>query len=134
MDSRARVNLSTALAYGPIGIIWTFLPIHLRSLGATFLLISLIFFVPALLPPLWGFLLDRFRRGKQIILVSTLTQALGLSIFPLLSTPEQLVFVAVLIGFFSASFVPVYAALATWASHQYGRAIGGFWASASLGF
>lgn len=134
MESRARINLSTALAYGPIGIIWTFLPIHLRSLGASFLLISLIFFVPALLPPLWGFLLDKFRRGKRIIIVSTLAQALGLSIFPFLSTPEQLVFVAVLIGFFSASFVPVYAALATWASQQYGRAIGGFWASASLGF
>ena len=37
-------------------------------------------------------------------------------------------------GFFSASFVPVYASLATWASQRYGRAIGGFWAFASIGF
>jgi len=37
-------------------------------------------------------------------------------------------------GFFSASFVPVYASLATWASQRYGRAIGGFWAFASTGF
>src|SRR3989454_6579439 len=36
--------------------------------------------------------------------------------------------------FISASFVPVYASLDTWASQRYGRAIGGFWAFASLGF
>ena len=46
----------------------------------------------------------------------------------------QYVSVVVVMGFFSASFVPVYASLATWASQRYGRAIGGFWAFASLGF
>jgi MFS family permease len=37
-------------------------------------------------------------------------------------------------GLFSSSFIPVYAAIATRASRQYGRAIGGFWAAASLGY
>ncbi|TMI44403.1 MFS transporter [Candidatus Bathyarchaeota archaeon] len=131
---RARVNLSTALAYAPYGLIWTFLPIHLRSLNASFLLISLIYFVPSLLPPVWGVLLDRIRKGKEIILVSTLAQAVGFTCLPFLSTPVQYVSVVVVMGFFSASFVPVYASLATWASQRYGRAIGGFWAFASLGF
>ncbi len=79
-------------------------------------------------------MLDKVRRGKEIILVGTLAQAVGFTVFPFLATPLQLVVVAVIVGLFSASFVPVYAALATWASRQYGRAIGGFWASASLGF
>ena len=131
---RARVNLSTALAYAPYGIIWTFLPIHLRSLNASFLLISLIYFVPSLLPPVWGVLLDRIRKGREIILVSSLAQAIGFTCLPFLSTPVQYVSVVVVMGFFSASFVPVYASLATWASQRYGRAIGGFWAFASLGF
>jgi MFS family permease len=131
---RARVNLSTALAYAPYGIIWTFLPIHLRSLNASFLLISLIYFVPSLLPPVWGVLLDRIRKGREIILVSTVAQAVGFTFLPFLSTPLQYVLVVVVMGFFSASFVPVYASLATWASQRYGRAIGGFWAFASIGF
>jgi MFS family permease len=106
----------------------------LRFLNTSFLLISLIYFVPSLLPPVWGLLLDRIRKGREIILVSTLAQAIGFTCLPFLSTPVQYVAVAVMMGFFSASFVPVYASLATWASQRYGRAIGGFWAFASLGF
>src|SRR5207249_6318035 len=34
-DQRIAVKLSTALAFGPTGIIWAFLPIQLRSLGAS---------------------------------------------------------------------------------------------------
>src|SRR5207245_11622543 len=102
--------------------------------NASFLLISLIYFVPSLLPPVWGVLLDRIRKGKEIILVSTLAQAVGFICLPFLSTPVQYVSVVVVMGFFSASFVPVYASLATWASQRYGRAIGGFWAFASLRF
>src|SRR2546425_12392644 len=36
--------------------------------------------------------------------------------------------------FLYESFVPVFDPLAAWPSQRYGRAIGGFWAFASLGF
>jgi MFS family permease len=44
------------------------------------------------------------------------------------------VFVVALMGLFSSSFIPVFAALATETSTQYGRAIGEFWTAASLGY
>jgi len=37
-------------------------------------------------------------------------------------------------GLFSSSFIPVYAAMATLSNRQYGRAIGGFWTAALLGY
>ncbi len=37
-------------------------------------------------------------------------------------------------GVTGAGFIPVYSAIASLASRQYGREIGGFWAAASLGF
>ncbi len=37
-------------------------------------------------------------------------------------------------GLFSSSFIPIFAALATEKSSQYGRAIGAFWTAASLGY
>ena len=37
-------------------------------------------------------------------------------------------------GLFSSSFIPIFAALATETSTQYGRAIGEFWTAASLGY
>ncbi len=39
-----------------------------------------------------------------------------------------------LMGLFSSSFIPIFAALATETSTQYGRAIGEFWTAASLGY
>lgn len=138
MNERFRVQLSTALAFGPTGIIWAFLPVHLRSLGASYLLISLISFIPAIetvaLSPLWGGILDKTGKGHNILLVSFLAQAVGFSIFPFLNTPEGLVIDVSLISLFSSSFIPVYAAMATLASPQHGRAIGKFWVSASLGY
>ncbi|OLD10905.1 MAG: hypothetical protein AUI93_06165 [Crenarchaeota archaeon 13_1_40CM_3_52_10] len=43
-------------------------------------------------------------------------------------------FVVALMGLFSSSFIPIFAALATEKSAQYGRAIGEFWTAASLGY
>ena len=43
-------------------------------------------------------------------------------------------FVVALMGLFSSSFIPIFAALATETSTQYGRAIGEFWTAASLGY
>lgn len=43
-------------------------------------------------------------------------------------------FVVALMGLFSSSFIPIFAALATDKSTQYGRAIGEFWTAASLGY
>jgi MFS transporter, PPP family, 3-phenylpropionic acid transporter len=138
MNERFRVQLSTALAFGPTGIIWAFLPIHLRSLGASYLLISLVSLIPAIetvaLSPLWGGILDKTGKGHNILLLSFLAQAVGFSTFPFLNSPEGFVIVVSLIGLFSSSFIPVYAAMATIASPQYGRAIGRFWVSASLGY
>src|SRR3989449_7719923 len=37
-------------------------------------------------------------------------------------------------GLFSSSFIPVYGAMATLSNRQYGRAIGGFWTAALLGY
>ena len=119
-------------------MVWAFLPIHLRSLGASFSLISLTLLLPALetivLSPLWGGLLDSTRRSREIILGAVLAQALEFTLFPFLATPEQFVVAVSLAGVFTSSFIPVYSAMATWTSQQYGRAIGGFWAAASLGF
>ena len=119
-------------------MVWAFLPIHLRSLNASFSLISLISLLPALetivLSPLWGGLLDSTRRSREIILGAVLAQALEFALFPFLATPEQFVVAVSLAGVFTSSFIPVYSAMATWTSQQYGRAIGGFWAAASLGF
>jgi PPP family 3-phenylpropionic acid transporter len=138
MNDRFRVQLTTALAFGPTGIIWAFLPIHLRSLGASYLLISLVSLIPAIetvaLSPIWGGILDKTGKGHNILLISFLAQAVGFSIFPLLNSPEGFVFDVSLISLFSSSFIPVYAAMATVASPQYGRAIGKFWVSASLGY
>ncbi|MBO0887794.1 MFS transporter [Candidatus Bathyarchaeota archaeon] len=138
MNQRFTVQLSTALAFGPTGIIWAFLPIHLRLLHASFLLISLLSLIPAvetiLLSPIWGGILDRTGKGKRILLFSFLAQAIGFSTFPFLSNPIGFVLVVSLIGLFSSSFIPVYASIATFSSQQYGRAIGRFWVSASLGY
>src|SRR5256886_8441149 len=37
-------------------------------------------------------------------------------------------------GLFSSSFIRVYSAMATLSNRQYGRAIGGFWTAALLGY
>jgi MFS family permease len=58
----------------------------------------------------------------------------GFSLFPFLHDPAQFVFVVALMGLFSSSFIPIFAALATEKSSQYGRAIGEFWTAASLGY
>jgi MFS transporter, PPP family, 3-phenylpropionic acid transporter len=138
MNERFRVQLTTGLAFGPTGIIWAFLPIHMRSLGASYLLISLISLIPAVetvaLSPFWGGILDRTGKSHNILLVSFLAQAVGFAIFPLLNSPAGFVIDVSLISLFSSSFIPVYAAMATIASPQYGRAIGRFWVSASLGY
>jgi MFS family permease len=138
MNQRLAIQLSTALAFGPTGIIWAFLPIHLRLLHATFFLISLVALVPAIetivLSPLWGGRLDRTGKGKKILLLSCLAQTIGFAIFPFLTNPEEFVIVVSVVGLFSSSLIPVYAAMATATSPQYGRAIGQFWVSASLGY
>ena len=138
MNQRLTVHLSTALAFGPIGIIWAFLPIYLRSLGATYLLIALVSLIPAIetigFSPAWGGILDKTGRGKKILLVSILAQGVGFSLFPFLKSPEEFVLTASLMGLFSSSFIPVYAAMATLSNRHYGRAIGGFWTFALLGY
>ena len=138
MNQRLTVQVSTALAFGPIGIIWAFLPIHLRSLGASYLLIALVSLIPAIetigLSPAWGGILDKTGRGKKILLVSLLAQAVGFSVFPFLQSPEEYILVVSLMGLFSSSFIPVYGAMATLSNRQYGRAIGGFWTAALLGY
>jgi MFS family permease len=138
MNQRLTVHVSTALAFGPIGIIWAFLPIHLRSLGASYLLIALVSLIPAIetigLSPAWGGILDKTGRGNKILLVSLLVQAVGFSILPFLQNPEEFVLVVSLMGLFSSSFIPVYGAMATLSNRQYGRAIGGFWTTALVGY
>ena len=138
-DRQFPVRLSTALAFAPVGIIWAFLPIHLYSLNASYTLISLVSLIPALetilFSPLWGGLLDKTGRGREITLVAILAEAVGFSTFPFLRTSEEFVIVVSLTGVFTASFIPVFSAIATWASpRRYGRAIGGFWIAASLGY
>ena len=138
MNHRLTVHVSTVLAFGPIGIIWAFLPIHLRSLGASYLLIALVSLIPAIetigLSPAWGGILDKTGRGNKILLVSLLVQGVGFSVFPFLKNPEEFVLVVSLMGLFSSSFIPVYGAMATLSNRQYGRAIGGFWTAALLGY
>jgi MFS family permease len=138
MNQRLTIHVSTALAFGPIGIIWAFLPIHLRSLGASYLLIALVSLIPAIetigLSPAWGGILDKTGRGNKILLVSLLAQAVGFSVFPFLQSPGEYVLVVALMGLFSSSFIPVYGAMATLSNRQYGRAIGGFWTAALLGY
>ncbi len=138
MNQRLTVHVSTVLAFGPIGIIWAFLPIHLRSLGASFLLIALVSLIPAIetigLSPAWGGILDKTGRGNKILLVSLLVQGVGFSVFPFLKNPEEFVLVVSLMGLFSSSFIPVYGAMATLSNRRYGRAIGGFWTAALLGY
>lgn len=138
MNQRFTIQLSTALAFGPTGIIWAFLPVYLRSLSSSYLEISLIALLPAIetvvLSPLWGGVLDRTGKGNRILLFSFLAQAVGFSSFLFLSSPTEFVIAVALIGLFSSSFVPIYAAMATVASSHYGRAIGKFWVSASLGY
>jgi len=138
MDHPFTVHVSTALAFGPIGIIWAFLPIHLRSLGASYLLIALVSLIPAIetigLSPAWGGILDKTGRGNKILLISLLAQGVGFTIFPFLKTPEEFVLVVSLMGLFSSSFIPVYGAMATLSNRQYGRAIGGFWTTALIGY
>jgi MFS family permease len=138
MNKRFTVHVSTVLAFGPVGIIWAFLPIHLRSLGASYLLIALVSLIPAIetigLSPAWGGILDKTGRGNKILLLSILAQGVGFSVFPFLQSPEEFVLVVSLMGLFSSSFIPVYGAMATLSNRQYGRAIGGFWTTALIGY
>src|SRR6267143_5099125 len=138
MNQRLTVHVSTGLAFGPIGIVWAFLPIHLRSLGASYLLIALVSLIPAIetigLSPAWGGILDKTGRGNKILLISLLAQGVGFSVFPFIQSPEEFVLVVSLMGIFSSSFIPVYGAMATLSNRQYGRAIGGFWTAALLGY
>src|SRR5437667_69745 len=94
MNQRLTVQVSTALAFGPTGIIWAFLPIHLRSLGASYLLIALVSLIPAIetigLSPAWGGILDKTGRGNKILLISLLAQGIGFSVFPSLQGPEEI--------------------------------------------
>ena len=138
MNQRLTVQISTALAFGPAGIIWAFLPIYLRSLGATYFDISLISLLPAIetviLSPLWGGILDRTGKANRILLLSFAAQAIGFSSFLVLNSTLGFIVVVSVIGIFSSSAVPVYAAMATVASARYGRAIGKFWVYASIGY
>ena len=138
MDNKSSVSLLTLLAFAPVGIIWAFLPVHLYSLGASYTIISLVSLIPAaetiLFSPFWGGLLDRTGNGQWIILAALVAETAGFSLFPFLSSPIEFVIVVSLMGLFTSSFIPVFSAMATWASGQYGRAIGGFWIAASLGY
>ncbi len=138
MDSKSSVSLSTLFAFGPAGIIWAFLPVHLYSLNASYTIISMVSLIPAaetiLFSPFWGGLLDRTGNGRRIILAALLAETAGFSLFPILTSPIEFVIVVSLMGLFTSSFIPVFSAMATWASGQYGRAIGGFWIAASLGY
>src|SRR5437870_11860178 len=100
MNQRLTVQLSTALAFGPTGIIWAFLPIQLRSLGASFSLISLVAFIPAIetivLSPVWGGILDSTGKGTKILTLSFLVQAARFSLFRFLRDPAQFVFMVAL--------------------------------------
>ena len=95
-------------------------------------------FIPAIetivLSPVWGGILDSTGKGTRILALSFLVQAVGFSLFPFLKDPAQFVFMVALMGLFSSSFIPIFAALATETSTQYGRAIGEFWTAASLGY
>ncbi len=128
MDNKSSVSLSTLLAFAPVGIIWAFLPVHLYSLGASYTIISLVSLIPAaetiLFSPFWGGLLDRTGNGQWIILAALVAEKAGFSLFPFLSSPIEFVIVVSLMGLFTSSFIPVFSAMATWASGQYGRAIG----------
>src|SRR5207302_9231386 len=110
MNQRLTVQVSTALAFGPTGIIWAFFPIHLRSLHASYLLIALVSLIPAIdtigLSPAWGGILDKTGRGNKLQLISLLAQAVGFSVFPFLKRPEQCVLVVSLMGLFSSRFFP----------------------------
>jgi len=98
----------------------------------------LVSFLPAIetivLSPVWGGILDSTGKGTRILALSFLVQAAGFTLFPFLRDPAQFVFVVALMGLSSSSFIPIFAALATDKSNQYGRAIGGFWTAASLGY
>src|SRR5712692_1787080 len=122
--NRFSTPVSTILAFGPVGIVWAFIPIHLYSLKASYTLISL----------LWGGLLDKSGNGRAIILLSLLAETIGFSTFPFLSSPAEFVVVVSLMSVFTSSFLPVFSARATWTSSFYGRAIGGFWTAASIGY
>ncbi|HEX4920849.1 MAG TPA: MFS transporter, partial [Candidatus Bathyarchaeia archaeon] len=106
MKQHYAVQLSTALSFGPTGIIWAFLPIHLRSLNASYLLISLISLIPAIetigLSPFWGGVLDKTGNGNRILIVSFLAEAVGFSSFPFLHDPYSFVIIVSLIGLFSS--------------------------------
>jgi MFS family permease len=86
------------------------------------------------LSPVWGGILDKSGRGTKILVLALIAQAMGFSLFPFLRDPAQFVFVVALTGLFSSSFIPIFAALASEKSSQYGRAIGQFWTAASLGY
>src|SRR5437870_13427600 len=109
MNQRLTVQVSTALAFGPTGIIWAFLPIHLRSLNASYLLIALISLIPAIetigLSPAWRAILAKTGRGNKILLISLLARGAGFAVFSLLKSPEGLVLVVSLMARFSSSCI-----------------------------
>jgi len=87
-----------------------------------------------MLSPLWGTMLDRTGNGRRILLVSFIAQAVGFSLLPFLNNPAEYVLVISLVGLFSSSFIPIFAALATVTNPRHGLAIGRFWVAASVGY
>jgi MFS family permease len=85
----------------------------------------LVSFLPAIetivLSPVWGGILDSTGKGTRILALSFLVQAAGFTLFPFLRDPAQFVFVVALMGLFSSSFIPIFAALATDKPHITGR-------------
>ena len=120
-----------------MGLYNSFLPIHLRSLGASIFLISLLSAIPALiivfLTPIWGMMSDQVKSRKLFIMVGMIANTVLFLTFIFLDMPIQFI---VALGFFEifiCALQPNLEAFATQIIVQKGRAVGILMTSRSIG-
>ena len=121
-----------------VGLYNSFLPVHIRSLGATIFLVSLLSAIPALiivfLTPIWGMMADQVRSRKLFIMLGIISNTVLLLTFVFFDTPIQFI---VALGFFEifiCALQPNIEAFATQLIVQKGKAAGILMTSRSIGF
>ena len=120
-----------------MGLFGSFLPIHLRSLGASMFLITLRSSIPSLIVvfaiPLWGMLSYKIQRRKLFIMLGVIARVFCSFIFIFLKIPIQFVITISLFSIFTCVLQPNIQAFVTQGMEKKGKASGLLLTSRSIG-
>ena len=120
-----------------MGLFGSFLPIHLRSLGASLFLISLRSAIPSLIVvfaiPLWGMLSYKIQRRKLFIMLGMIARVFCSFIFIFLKIPIHFVIAVSLFSIFTCVINPNIQAFVTQEIEKKGKASGLLLTSRNIG-